>query len=78
MLGFFNGNLLRDVWMVHNLLAPMLHDNYRVDFDTFESKGPIVLIYLPPCHTFFMISILIQILIAEGSFSGLCLEVLHS
>ncbi|XP_049414770.1 spermidine hydroxycinnamoyl transferase-like [Solanum stenotomum] len=45
------GNLLGDALRVHNTPEPRLCDNYRVDFNTVELEGPIVLPPLPPGHT---------------------------
>jgi len=51
-----SGNLLGDALRVQNPVEPRLRDNYRVDFNTAESKGPIVLPPLPLGNTFVVTS----------------------
>ncbi|WMV24294.1 hypothetical protein MTR67_017679 [Solanum verrucosum] len=46
------GNLIKDTERVQNPPALRLCDKYRVDFNTVDSKGPIVLPHLPLRHTF--------------------------
>uniref|UniRef100_M1E168 Integrase core domain containing protein n=1 Tax=Solanum tuberosum TaxID=4113 RepID=M1E168_SOLTU len=45
-------NLLTDAVRVHDQPGPILHDNYRVNFNAAKSDGPLVLPPLPPGHTF--------------------------
>lgn len=52
----------------------MLRDNYRVDIDTFESKGSIMLPHLPPEHTFVVTRSLVKMLTARVFVSILASE----
>uniref|UniRef100_M1D818 Uncharacterized protein n=1 Tax=Solanum tuberosum TaxID=4113 RepID=M1D818_SOLTU len=49
-------NLIGDALRVENPPEPRLRDNYRVDFNTMELEGPIVLPHLPPVHSFLVTS----------------------
>jgi len=62
------GNLIGDKERVQNPPAARLCDNYRVDFNTVESEGTIVLSPLSPGHRFVVTSSLMQILQHEGCF----------
>jgi len=59
---------------VQNPPEPMLRDNYRVDFNTVESEGSIVLPPLPVWNIFVEMSSLMQMLIARGLFSDMASE----
>ncbi|XP_049344684.1 uncharacterized protein LOC125809056 [Solanum verrucosum] len=71
------GNLIGDVERVQKPPALRLNDNYKVDYNTVELEGPIVLSPLPPGHTFMVTSSLMQMLTTRGLFSGLASEDQH-
>uniref|UniRef100_M1DQY8 Uncharacterized protein n=1 Tax=Solanum tuberosum TaxID=4113 RepID=M1DQY8_SOLTU len=71
------GNLLGDALRVQNPPEPRLCDNYKVDFNTVESEGPIILPHLPPGITFMVTSSLMQMLTTRGLFSGMASKDLH-
>lgn len=67
-------NLLRDVLRVEDPPEPRLRENYRVDFNTIESEGPIVIPPLPPRNEIVVTSSLMQMLTL---FPGMALEDPH-
>ena len=67
-------NLLRDVLRVQDPPEPRLCENYRVNFNTIESEGPIVLPPLPPRNEFVVTSSLMKMLTL---FPGMSLEDPH-
>uniref|UniRef100_M1DHM5 Uncharacterized protein n=1 Tax=Solanum tuberosum TaxID=4113 RepID=M1DHM5_SOLTU len=70
-------NVLGDALRVQDPPERRLRDNYRVEFNTVESEGPIVLPPLPLGHTFVVTSSLMQMLTVRGLFSGMASEDLH-
>ncbi|XP_015160938.1 uncharacterized protein [Solanum tuberosum] len=71
-------NLLRDEVQVYDQPGTRLHDNYRVNFNTADYDGPIVLPPLPSRHTFVVTSSLMQMPIARGLFAGVASDDPHA